>query len=176
VSFRRYAITARQVGDVAPFLRRQEAGAAAVQLRDKDLEPGSRRAEAERLRAVTRAAGALLFIGGGDVALARAVGADGVHLPAALAPTPHPGLLVGCSCHDQAELARAEAAGVDFVTLSPVLASPGKGAPLGWDRFEALARTTRLPVFALGGVGPEDLEEARRLGAFGVAGIRGFVG
>ena len=83
---------------------------------------------------------------------------------------------MGCSCHDQAELARAEAAGVDFVTLSPVLASPGKGAPLGWDRFEALARTTRLPVFALGGVGPEDLEEARRLGAFGVAGIRGFVG
>jgi 8-oxo-dGTP diphosphatase len=31
-----------------------------------------------------------------------------------------------------------------------------------------------MPVFAIGGLGPEDLDAARAAGAHGVAGIRGF--
>jgi 8-oxo-dGTP diphosphatase len=38
-----------------------------------------------------------------------------------------------------------------------------------------LVREARLPVYALGGVGPDDLDRARAAGAQGVAGIRAFM-
>jgi 8-oxo-dGTP diphosphatase len=173
--FTHYAISDRQAGDAGGLLARSAPGRVAVQLRDKDLPEVERRRLAAALRTLTAAHGAALIVGGGDVALARAVGADGVHLPSSVPPRTHDGLLVGASCHDSAELERACAAGVDFVTLSPVLASPGKGDPLGWSRFAELARACATPIFALGGLGPDDLDLARSHGAWGVAGIRGFL-
>jgi 8-oxo-dGTP diphosphatase len=83
---------------------------------------------------------------------------------------------VGASCHDADELERAALIGADFATLSPVRATashPG-ASPLGWERFAELVREARLPVYALGGAGPEDLDRARASGAQGVAGIRAF--
>ncbi|MDE2279879.1 MAG: thiamine phosphate synthase, partial [Xanthomonadaceae bacterium] len=47
-------------------------------------------------------------------------------------------------------------------------------SPLGWARFEALAGAAAMPVYALGGLSPEQLAQARTAGAHGVAGIRGF--
>ena len=44
--------------------------------------------------------------------------------------------------------------------------------PLGWARFAALVRTAGLPVYALGGLGPADLDAAWAAGAQGVAAIR----
>ena len=38
-----------------------------------------------------------------------------------------------------------------------------------------LVADARLPVYALGGVGPDDLQRARAAGAQGVAGIRAFL-
>jgi predicted flavoprotein YhiN len=49
-----------------------------------------------------------------------------------------------------------------------------KAAPLLRRWVERLRAQTALPAYALGGVGPEDLGEARRHGAQGVAGIRAF--
>ena len=43
---------------------------------------------------------------------------------------------------------------------------------MGWERFEALVRERTLPVFALGGLGPQELAEARQRGAQGIAAIR----
>ncbi len=80
---------------------------------------------------------------------------------------------LAASCHDQEELALAEKVGADFVTLSPLLPTqshPG-AATLGWDRAEALIATTNLPVYLLGGVGPEHLNQAFEAGAQGIAGI-----
>jgi 8-oxo-dGTP diphosphatase len=45
--------------------------------------------------------------------------------------------------------------------------------PLGWTRFEELARGMPLPVYALGGLARADLEQAMRHGAHGVALRRG---
>ena len=173
--FRLYAITDQRLGRVDDLVRASEPGQLAVQLRDKELPPPRREQLALRLRRLTRQNGALLVIGGGHVELARQVDADGVHLPASVPPGRHEGLLVGCSCHDEQELLRAADAGVDFATLSPVLASPGKGPPLGWERFAELCRRVTLPLFALGGLHPSSLPEARRHGAWGVAGIRSFL-
>ena len=116
-----------------------------------------------------------------DIELARELGV-GVHLKAAqlreLGKRPLPrNAWVGASCHDAWELELAAGLDADFATLSPVNATashPGV-APLGWDRFAHLVADARLPVYALGGVGPDDLQRARAAGAQGVAGIRAFL-
>jgi 8-oxo-dGTP diphosphatase len=84
-------------------------------------------------------------------------------------------MLCAASCHDEAELARAVELGVDFVVLGPVLPTPSHASarPLGWTRFEELARGMPLPVYALGGLVRADLEQAMRRGAHGVALRRG---
>jgi 8-oxo-dGTP diphosphatase len=116
-----------------------------------------------------------------DVELARELGI-GVHLGAmhvrGMRERPLPtGVWVGASCHGAEELELAVRFGVDFATLSPVRATtshPGT-PPLGWDRFAQLVADARLPVYALGGVAPDDLQRAREAGAQGVAGIRAFL-
>lgn len=115
-----------------------------------------------------------------DIELAREM-SIGVHLSATQLqdlgqrPLP-PESWVGASCHDAAELERAAHLGVDFATLSPVRATTSHPdtTPLGWERFGQLVANARLPVYALGGVGPGDLDRARAAGAQGVAGIRSF--
>lgn len=118
-------------------------------------------------------AGARVLING-DIDLAQALGADGVHLRAAQLATlvTRPALpLVGASCHDADELARAEALACDFAVLGPVaetLTHPGT-APLGWPAFARLASASTIPVYALGGMQAADLDAARHHGAQGVA-------
>jgi 8-oxo-dGTP diphosphatase len=48
------------------------------------------------------------------------------------------------------------------------------GAPtLGWSGFAACIQDNTIPVYALGGMCPEDLPKARQFGAHGVAMLRG---
>jgi 8-oxo-dGTP diphosphatase len=84
----------------------------------------------------------------------------------------------GASCHSIEELRRAEALGVDFVVLGPVHATPSHpdAVPLGWERFGEIARGAAVPVYALGGIVPRDLEQALSCGAHGIAMVRGSWG
>ena len=86
------------------------------------------------------------------------------------------GVWFGASVHDQAGLARALDLGADYAVLGPVQATASHpGAPvLGWEGFSALARGAGLPVYAIGGLGPQDLEAAWAAGAQGVAGISAY--
>lgn len=83
-------------------------------------------------------------------------------------------VLLGASCHDAQSVEQANALGVDYLTLSPVAATASHpdAAPLGWPRFGQLVEQARVPVYALGGMSPADIAQARRLGAQGIAGIR----
>jgi 8-oxo-dGTP diphosphatase len=102
---------------------------------------------------------------------------DGVHLAAhalmRLSERPA-GYPVGASCHDAAELDHAARLGLDYAVLGAVkqTASHPGATPLGWDRFEELARDRPMPVYAIGGLTRSDLLEARRRGAHGVALMR----
>jgi 8-oxo-dGTP diphosphatase len=112
-----------------------------------------------------------------DAELARAFGADGVHLTSRqlMDTAARPDLpLVAASCHDEAELALAARLDLDFAVLGPVkpTASHPAEAGIGWRRYAGLVRNRPLPVYAIGGLGPNDLEEARRQGAHGIAAIR----
>ena len=156
-----------------------ESGERLVQLRLPLWPCEAVREFAATLLPLARAHDARLLLNA-DVEGALALGA-GVHLTgaqlAALDARPLPWqYVVGASCHDAAQLAKALQLGVDFATLSPVAATASHpdAAPLGWDVFQSLAEATAMPVYALGGMLPAQLPRARAAGAQGVAGIRGF--
>ncbi len=82
-------------------------------------------------------------------------------------PTPRSGWW-GRSCHTPADVASAAAEGAGYVTLSPYAATaskPGYGPPLDPAAYAGHA----VPVYALGGIGPGNAADARRLGVHGVA-------
>lgn len=81
---------------------------------------------------------------------------------------------MSASCHNLEEIQQANALSLDFIVLSPVkpTRSHPQANPLGWDKFREMVMSCNLPVFALGGVGLNDLQQAHLNGAQGVAGIR----
>ena len=155
-------------------------GAHRVHLRAPALaakEPERWRRLARRATQELRGAGTELLVGA-DVDLARELGI-GVHLRAAqlagLAQRPLPeNLPVAASCHAIEELRIAQHIGCDFAVVGAIrdtATHPG-ATPLGWAGFEALRETTSLPLYAIGGLSPADIDEARTHGAQGIAAIR----
>lgn len=145
-----------------------DAGARAVVLREKDLPDDDRHALLAQLAPLVHGAGGPLLSAG-----TRMPGADGVHQPSDAGPPPAGVGITGRSCHDAAQVRTAEADGVDYVTVSPIQATvskPGYGPALGVEGLAALAASTTLPVYALGGIdGPEAVTACRAAGAHGVA-------
>jgi 8-oxo-dGTP diphosphatase len=150
-----------------------DAGLRLVQLREKSWPVDRLRRLAARFLPLARAAGARVLLNA-DESLAQELGFAGVHWPSAvlLAARKRPeGMLCAASCHDEIELERAAALGIDFAVLGPVAAtpSPPHATPLGWTRVAELVRATPLPVYALGGLRHSDLDMAIDCGAHGVA-------
>ena len=100
-------------------------------------------------------------------------GADGLHLTASqlgnLKERAKSGL-TAASCHTREELERAMALELDFAVLGPVR---DKSPALGWQRFREIAAGASIPVYAIGGLTLEDMDDAWRAGAHGLAMIRG---
>jgi 8-oxo-dGTP diphosphatase len=175
-----YAIShAGEIGVTAQFLALERAlkrGLKLVQLRELGLDEGSRAAFVRAAVELCHRHGARALING-DVALAQASGADGVHLTGqqlrTLATRPDLPLLAA-SCHSAAELESAASLGCDFAVFGPVRTTASHpGAPgIGWEAFAAAVAVPPLPTFALGGLTRADLDRAQRAGAHGVAAIR----
>ena len=175
-----YAITDAQSLGAAEQLARVEArmkdGLRLIQVRDKDNWERTR-----LIYVITRMArqyGAKVLVNGGPAV-------DGIHFSAeqlmTLRARPKGGpncTLMAASCHTIQELGHAMAIGLDFVVLGPVKATPSHpGAPvLGWDGFRRIAEGASIPVYAIGGLGAGDLDDARLAGAHGLAMIRGSWG
>ena len=175
----RYGITAAgRVGEPHALLGLQQAlrqGVQLFQVREKDFSPARLRQFAVQVIEIAHAAGARVLVNA-DPATARACGADGVHLDARrlMATQTRPDLpLCAASCHNAAELDHAERIGLEFAVWGPVAASashPGL-AGRGWTEFATAVRSRQIPVYAIGGLGPEDLATAREHGAQGIAAI-----
>ena len=181
VDFDLYLITDRRecAGDdlVAGVEKALRGGVRAVQLREKDITTRERFELGQKLRRLTNDFGAKLLVNG-DAALALAVGADGVHLPQDGLPADvcrkllGPEMLVGVSTHSAKEAEEAETKGADFITFGPVYHTASKakyGPPVGINSLRAVCGAAGLPVFALGGVGPSNIEEVISAGTAGVA-------
>ena len=83
---------------------------------------------------------------------------------------------VAASCHREVEIRHACEIGVDFIVVGPVLstASHPDAKPLGWDAFAELVNHATVPVYALGGVGIDNIAQSKRQGGQGVAGISAY--
>lgn len=164
-----------------------------VQLRDKSLGD-------DELAAVAGAAGALcrrlgaLFVVNDRPHVARAVGADGVHvgqldMPAAQArELVGPDALIGLSTHTPQQIERASPArdaaggpaagdnraGVDYIGVGPVFPTPTKpGRPAtGLELIHCAATTATLPFFAIGGIHAGNAATVVAAGARRVAAVR----
>lgn len=147
-------------------LRRLPPGSGVI-FRHKSLPDGERRHLFEQVRRIARARGLILLLADREVE-ARRWGADGAHHR-----RPGPPRAGTAPAHDLREIRAAERSGATALFLSPLHPTRSHpGAPaLGRMRFAALARATRLPVIALGGVDGRRGRAAIAVGAHGWAAI-----
>jgi thiamine-phosphate pyrophosphorylase len=159
-----YALTP-DLADTAALSARTDlalsGGASAIQYRNKAASDALKLEQAVALRALCSARGAI-FIVNDDIELARAVGADGVHLGRADASVAAararlgPGAIIGVSCYDELERAQSTiAAGGDYVAFGSFYPSPVKpNAVRPSPRLiaEAKARWPDISVVAIGGI------------------------
>lgn len=116
--------------------------------------------------------------------VARAAGADGVHLSGLSLPANvvrqafDPDFLIGVSTHSLEEAANARSAGADFAVWGPVFATASKssyGQPQGIAKLAEVVRgLTPFPILALGGITLENAVACFKVGARGIAGISLF--
>ncbi len=149
-----------------------------VQVRERDLAEEDYRRLVERIRELAPADAIITL--NRRVALVEPLGVAGVHTggdPRRVAEARDAlpaGALVGYSAHTPEEVDRVAGLGADYVSYSPVFrprSKPSSLPPVGLHGIEALCARVRVPVFALGGVGPEHAARIRRAGAAGMAAI-----
>lgn len=75
---------------------------------------------------------------------------------------------VGANCYTQDHVSQAEALGIDFVTVGPVLSSTVNDHMLGWSNFSDIVAKANIPIYAHGGILLEDITQAKQLGAQGI--------
>ena len=167
-----------RLADPLPVARALPAGSAVIL---RHYRVPERAMLARRLAAVARRRGLVLLVGE-DPALARSVGAHGVHLPEraigrAGAVRWQQDWLITAAAHSHAALRLAAAAGADAALLSPVFATASHpdARALGPHRFAALARHSPIPVYALGGIDRTRAQLLQGTGAVGIAGIGGLI-
>ena len=156
----------RQGEDLWAALARLPRGAGVV-FRHYSLERQERRRLFDMVKRIARKRRLLILVAA-PPRLARAWRAAGSH---GLSGLPRREMIRSASAHNKLEIRAAERAGVRVIFLSPVF--PTRSHPdvktLGRTRFAWLARQSRLPIIALGGM---DERRARTLaGAYGWAGI-----
>ena len=154
-----------------------EGGATVIQLRLKGCPTAEVVEHGRPFRALcTRLA--VRFVVNDDVAAARELAADGVHLGRddpgaedALAA----GLALGLSAATVDEALAAEERGAAYVGAGPVWATPSKpdaDPPIGLAGLAAICRAVSIPVVAIGGIDAGNAAECVRGGAAGIAVVR----
>jgi len=154
-----------------------EAGASAIQLRDKSMGARDLAELGRDLRDLTRRHDALLFVNDRlDVALA--VGADGVHLGPddlpvdAVRGVVPDGFLIGYSTDDPGQAVMAVSSGADYLgcgTVWPTGSKSDAGNAIGPEGLRAVAQAVSVPVVGIGGITAERAGLLADTGAAGVA-------
>ncbi|HKR21455.1 MAG TPA: thiamine phosphate synthase [Pyrinomonadaceae bacterium] len=184
------ATTAKTTPDDPEFshlLHWVEAAVAAkvslVQIREKALSARVLFALAERAAESTRGSETRLLVND-RFDVARAAGADGVHLTShslpveVVRPLCGEDFVIGVSTHSLEEARTAAERGADFVVFGPVFETESKrifGEPQGLDKLrEVTSALSGFPIVAIGGIDRSNMAECYRAGAAGIAAIRLF--
>jgi thiamine-phosphate pyrophosphorylase len=153
-----------------------EAGATMVQYRNKSFSLDA----FENVEAVGRLCreSGVPFIVNDDVLLARAVGADGVHvgqddaLPRLVRRVMGPRAIIGVSVSTMAELERTDLAFCDYIGSGPTFPTGTKADAKpahGLSGLRDIVNRSPIPTVAIGGIGPVNAVDCFAHGAAGVA-------
>ena len=161
-------------------------GVRVVQLREKDLPETDLVTSATRLLDVMRPKSGRLLVNVSQfveddtaMLLAASPGVDGFHVPDDVDLLTHfralfPALLLGASAHGAERVRAMRDAGADFVCFGPVFETASKkryGAPQGLETLATACQDAGVPVFAIGGVTPDNARSCLDAGAHGVAAV-----
>jgi thiamine-phosphate pyrophosphorylase len=154
------------------------AGVTMVQLRDKITPFASLLPVAQQMKALLNACNVPLLIND-NVALAKAMDADGVHLgqsdsnPFTARELLKPDAIIGYSIESFADLDKANRMDcIDYVAASAVFASKSKAdlkTLWGLEGLNALVSQAKHPVMAIGGITAGNAKEVMQQGGCGVA-------
>lgn len=179
IDLRFYFITDDQAPGASALGQAQiavSAGATVVQYRNKRFSPADL-SEVLAVRDLCVRNG-VCFIVNDDIVLARAAGADGVHLgqedtDAAIArQILGEAAVIGISVSTPEELARTDLSPCDYIGVGPVWQTGTKTdakPAIGMQGLAAVAKRTALPVVAIGGITPQRVSECFAAGAAGAA-------
>jgi len=152
-----------------------------VQIREKSLHARVLYELVARAAEITRGSKTRLLVNDRSD-IARAAGADGVHLTTQSLPVDvvrslfGAEFLIGVSTHLLDEARAARVGGADFVVFGPVFETESKrayGEPQGLDKLAEVARELgEFPVVAIGGITLDNVDECFQAGARGIAAIR----
>jgi len=154
-----------------------------VQVRFKTTPREERLELGRALRALTREHGALLVVND-HPDLAAELGADGVHLGAGDPPVDRardllgPGAIIGVSAYDRRErITSWTPERISYIGLSSPYTSPTKEKAIpAPGTFRSLVASSRVPVYAIGGITPERTAAMLEAGCHGVAAVSSIYG
>lgn len=158
-------------------------GADVLQLRDKISSTKQLLKAGKELLALSRPAGIPLIIND-RVDVARAIGADGVHLGQDDLPLKEArallgsGWLIGKSTHSLQQAIDAQAEGAEYLGVGPIFSTPTKPTyqPVGVTLIRAVTTCVTLPTVCIGGIDQRTLSEVLQAGATCVAVVRAVCG
>jgi thiamine-phosphate pyrophosphorylase len=147
------------------------------QLRESALSGKNLFTLSSEVAALTRGTGTR-FLVNDRADIAKASGADGVHLKSSSLPSEvvrecfGRDFLIGLSTHTPAEISTAKKA-ADFVVFGPVFSTPGKSEAKGLDGLRSAREVDdEFPILGLGGIDSTNCKDVIAAGASGIAGIR----
>jgi Thiamine monophosphate synthase len=152
-----------------------------IMLRAKNLKGKYFYEYAKAIRDITLNYGVLFFVNERfDIALA--LGANGVHLPSnaldvSVVKNICKDMIIGYSAHSKEDVLEAFQKGADYVTLSPIFPTKSheNATPLGLEYLEDVVKSSKKPIFALGGITKENIDDVFKTGVYGIASIRFFL-
>lgn len=153
-----------------------KGGATFIQLREKDLDRASLKAEALEIQALCRAYH-IPFVLDDDVDLAVEINADGVHvgqkdLEANCARQKlGPNRILGVSAQTVEEAIAAEKAGADYLGVGAVFPTGSKddADEVSHETLRDICRSVSIPVIAIGGITRDNVKELSGTGIVGIA-------
>ena len=149
-------------------------------LREKDLSEEEYTALAEGAAEICRNKTELVLHYYWKAAIA--LGAGGIHLPLGIFRTLTDGdkrkfCRIGVSCHSVENAVEARKLGADYITAGHVFETDCKKglAPRGLDFLHNVCYSVDVPVYAIGGISPDNISSVRKCGAAGACVMSGFM-
>lgn len=174
----RHLCTTLFLGQIEKIVRLQPR---ALILREKDLSEEEYNLLATRVLTICRRAGVPCY-GHTNAKVAADLGMDGLHLPLAALKQLDPALRsriprLGASCHSLEDVLTAAELGADYVTLGHIFATQCKPGlpPRGLRLLRDVCAHSPIPVYAIGGITPDNLSLVLQAGAAGGCMMSGFM-